>query len=374
MDKEPTFKVFISNSVLEDVIFQAEDDYNPSYVALYKILKCHNTGIYVSEEFPKDNTSVINLFCSSYGNIPKVDRCRYVSEISSSPSTVLKEPSSVFLLDIEPSVAKDIQNHYGVICLSKEDAYKAGLMLMDDNKEYSPDSKKKFYEGWDTVLYDISQLPSNSLIINDRYLFSNKEKWKGDGFKNLNQILQLLLPTSFAEKKTKLSYHVMIVFDPTELCEGHTFRSVALELVRMIENMREYTIKLEVLGITKEMKKDGIHFRMHNRRIISNYYIVKTEHQIAAFNDIVGTCSQTITPQRFFTEDSLIKETSSTSPQRSIRQLIEVLEDFDPNDLYDKDGFKAYFYLTSSNGDTKEGCQSLANRLIKKKKTKKQNF
>ena len=35
MDKEPTFKVFISNSVLEDVIFQAEDDYNPSYVALY---------------------------------------------------------------------------------------------------------------------------------------------------------------------------------------------------------------------------------------------------------------------------------------------------------------------------------------------------
>ncbi len=364
-------KVFISNSILSDIIFQAEDNSKTTHDAVYRLLKSHQTEIYVSDKYSDTFPLEVELFCQNYGNIPKESRCDYVSGIQSNPSTVLKEPSSIFLLDIEPKTAKNIQDNYGVICLSKTEAYKAGAMLIDDNKEYSPDSKVDFYEGWATVLSGIKHLPSNSLIINDRYLFSNKEHWKGDGLNNVCQILQLLLPATFAGRETGLSYNVLIIFDPGELCEGHTFRSIALELISRITCMRKYTIKLEILGIAKGMKTDSIYFRLHNRRIVSNYYIIKAEQQIAAFHGVKGTCNQTITPQRFFTADSLVKDTNSSSPQRSIQQLVEVLEDFDPNNVIGSDGFKAYFYFSATSKDNvKEECRNLANRLIRKKKTK----
>ena len=363
-------KIFISNSVLSDVIYQAEDDSKTSHDLLYKILKSRTTVIYVSEKYPEELPLEVALFCSSYGNFPKEDRCDFLSDILSNPSAVLKEPTSVFLLDVEPCVANDIQEKYGVICLAKEDAYKAGAMLMDDNKEYSTDNNKVFHDGWATVLSGIRQLPSNSLIINDRYLFSNRENSKGEGFKNLRQILQLLLPMKFAERKTGIQYHVLIVFDPEEIYGSQTFQSVVERLFNMITCMRKYTIKLEVLGIAKGMKTDNIHFRLHNRRIVSNYYIVKAEQQLAAFNDTKGTCCQTITPQRFFTEDSLVKETSSSSPQRSIRQLIEVFEDFDPNIHIGSDGYKAYYYAVATNKDDVKGIgKNLMNRLLRKKKS-----
>ena len=69
--------------------------------------------------------------------------------------------------------------------------------------------------------------------------------------------------------------------------------------------------------------------------------------------------------------DSLVKDTNSSSPQRSIQQLVEVLEDFDPNNVIGSDGYKAYFYFSATNKeDVKEECRNLANRLIRKKKTK----
>ena len=363
-------KVFISNSVLSDIIFQAEDDSKTSHDLLYKILKCRTTTIYVSEKYQGEFPVEVGLFCLNYGNIPKEDRCGYISDILSNPSAVLKEPTSVFLLDVEPCVANDIQEKYGVICLAKEDAYKAGAMLMDDNKEYSTDNNKEFHNGWATVLAGIKQLPSNSLIINDRYLFSNLENSKGDGFKNLRQILQFLLPMKFAERETGIQYHVLIVFDPEEIYDSQLFQSVTEKLIKMITCMRKYTIKLEVLGITKWMKTDNIHFRLHNRRIVSNYYIIKAEQQLAAFNDTKGTCCQTITPQRFFTEDSLLKETSSSSPQRSIQQLVEVFEDFDPNIHIGSKGYKAYYYAVATNKDDAKGMgKNLINRLLRKKKS-----
>lgn len=363
-------KIFISNSILSDIIFQAEDDSKKTHDAVYQLLKSHQTVIYVSDQYSTLPIEV-ELFCQSYGKIPQENRCDFFTKIISNPSTVLEEPTSVFLLDIESERAKEIQEKYGVICLSKENAHNAGAMLIDDNKEYSPDAKQVFYEGWTTVLSGIKYLPSNSLIINDRYLFSNKESWKGNGISNVCQILQLLLPTKFAKRETGLSYNVLIVFDPGELCEGHTFRSIALELISRITSMRKYTIKLEILGISKGMRMDSIYFRLHNRRIISNYYIIKAEQQISAFHGVKGTCAQTITPQRFFTVDSLVKDTNSSSPQRSIQQLVEVLEDFDPNNVIDSDGFKAYYYLSATGKDNvKEECRNLANRLVRKKKTK----
>ena len=276
----------------------------------------------------------------------------------------------MFLLDIDTDTAKDIREKYGVICFAKEDAYKAGPMLMDDNKEYSTEIGKDFLLGWDTVLAGIKDLPSNSLIISDRYLFSNNKTIKGEGMKNLRQILQLLLPMKWSERDSGFHYHIMIIFDPEKIYGDEKFQDIATKIISFVTSIRKYTITVEILGVTGWMKDNDIYNRLHNRRIVSNYYIVKAEQQIAAFDGTKGTCCQTITPQRFFTEDSLIKKINSSSPKQSIHQLIEVLEEFDPNKRIGEKGYTAYYYRVATNKDNvKSMCKNLINRLLTKKKS-----
>lgn len=362
-------KVFISTDILEDIIFEGEVDAQSSYDSIYKILKCHDTDIYVSEKIPDEMSDALAMFCQSYENIPKDNRCSYISNIQKNPSTVLKEPTSVFLLDIPKEDAERIQQSYGVICLSREDAYKAGEMLMDDNKEYSPDEKEDFEEGWKTILNDVSKLPSNALIINDRYLFSQKRDEYGNGFKNLKWILDMLLPKKFGGTEQTTSYNVLIIYDPIQVYdENMTFPILARKLCKDVSELRKnYCIKVEVLGINKVRMKNSLHNKFHNRRIVSNYYIVKAEQQLAAFNGKIATCSQTITPQRLFTEDSLVRNTNSSSPQRSMRQIIEALESFDPNVVIGEDGYLAYQYIMYNGYQVSEQCSSIANRLVRKK-------
>ena len=162
----------------------------------------------------------------------------------------------------------------------------------------------------------------------------------------------------------------MIIFDPEKIYGDEKFQDIATKIISFVTSIRKYTITVEVLGITEWMKDKDIYNRLHNRRIVSNYYIIKAEQQIAAFDGTKGTCCQTITPQRFFTEDSLVKTTQSSSPQHSIRQLIGTFEDFDPNFRIGEKGYAAYYYCVATNkNDIQSTCKNLKNRLLRKKKS-----
>ena len=68
---------------------------------------------------------------------------------------------------------------------------------------------KKKFKGWDRILDSIEQLPSNGLVLIDRYLFSSRNKEKGDGLMNVHHILSELLPQAFEGG----DYHITIVFN-----------------------------------------------------------------------------------------------------------------------------------------------------------------
>ena len=83
------------------------------------------------------------------------------------------------------------------------------------------------------------------------------------------------------------NYHVTIIFDNMAKDDNYTFDEIAklLEEVKQQVN-RDYPITMEVIGITPDC---SIYNKLHNRMIISNYYLVEASHKLAAFNKDKGT-------------------------------------------------------------------------------------
>ena len=187
----------------------------------------------------------------------------------------------------------------------------------------------------------------------DRYLFADASPKKGDGFSNIRDILNELLP-----KKLLSEYHITIVFDNESKHSSYTFNGIATQLNKLKQQLnRDYPIMMEVLGIKPSC---AIYNSLHNRRIVSNYYTIKVDHKLAAFNLNGGTALQTITPQVLFTEDSINHH--SSPPLKSIEQVTTVLREFSRN-LHNLLDHTVYCYAV--NGQRMDECKGIRNRLIK---------
>ena len=274
--------------------------------------------------------------------------------LKNQPENVLKNPSSLFILDIPEEKAKNIQKDYGVICLSGENPDIS--LLIDINDEHTTEELEPLEKGWDSVLDSVEHLPSNGLILTDRYLFNNDNPNYGNGFDNVHSILTELLPDEL-----KTTYYITIIFDKDKLDSNYDFNYIAKELNSVVDSFRQkynYPIILEVLGITK---KNRMYHHLHNRRIVSNYFVVKMDYSLAAFNKTKGTAEQTIIPQVLFTEDSLTGV--SSPPLKSLQQITKNLKKFSQALLWSSTIHSTYKYAV--NGERKEKCYAIRNRVIK---------
>jgi hypothetical protein len=200
----------------------------------------------------------------------------------------------------------------------------------------------------------VEPLPSNALILTDRYLFKNTNARYGNGFANVRSILTELLP-----RELNTTYHITVIFDKDSIDALYDFQTIAKRLNDIKEEFkRPYPITMEVLGITG---KNEAYHNLHNRRIVSNYFVVKMDYSLAAFNKTVGTADQTITPQVLFTEDSLDRH--STAPLKSMEQITSTLREFSNSLSSPYTKHSSYYYAV--NGEWMEKCISIRNRLIK---------
>ncbi len=273
--------------------------------------------------------------------------------LKSHPEEVLKNPSSLYVLDVTHSEALRIQNAYGVLCLSSDSLQISPLI--DINDIHVPEPKKKKGRGWDSVLDSVENLPSNALLISDRYLFSFRSSDAGDGLINIRNILNELLPHQFEGN----DYHVTVIFDKDKIHDSYSFDEIVIKLYNITQQLgRTYPIMLEVLGITEEC---SIYLNLHSRRIISNYYFVEASHKLAAFNkENEGTVQQTLIPFALFTEGSL--NGISASPLESINQTLTAIKEFHKTISSNK-SHNDYVYAV--NGKRMEKCMGIRNRLIK---------
>ena len=276
------------------------------------------------------------------------DTKRYIAH----PENVLKNPSALYILDIPSADALAIQRMYGVMCLSS--GAPDITPLIDINDEHTTEKKVSLGRGWDSVLDSVEHLPSNALILNDRYLFKTTNAVYGNGFDNIRSILTELLPR---ELNTK--YHIAVIFDRDEIDPLYNFNSIAKRLNDLVlEFKKPYEIVTEVLGLSEGKE---IYYKFHNRRIVSNYFVVKMDYTLAAFNKTEGTSEQTIIPQVLFTEDSLNK--NSSAPLKSMQQITKALQSF--SDSLKSSSMDHNSYSYAINGQQKSQCLTITNRLIK---------
>lgn len=268
------------------------------------------------------------------------------------PENVLKNPSALYILDIPAANALAIQRMYGVMCLSSSAPDISPLI--DVNDEHTTEKKVALERGWDSVLDSVEHLPSNALILNDRYLFKTTNPVFGNGFDNIRSILTELLPRELSTK-----YHIIVIFDRDEIDPLYNFKSISKRINDIaLEFKMPYEIVTEVLGLSEG--KD-IYYKFHNRRIVSNYFVVKMDYTLAAFNKTEGTSEQTIIPQVLFTEDSLNK--SSSAPLKSMQQITKALKSF--SDSLKSPSMDHNSYSYAINGQQKNLCLTITNRLIK---------
>ena len=343
------FKVFIAERILRNIIHAESQRPNNSRSNLFKILRFAET-LYVAMDTP--DIAWIKQLKDNYGLVADTTRTEYIKSIPAKPESVLKNPSSLFLLDISFAEAKKIQVEYGVTCLSGTDPNITPLIDIYD--EHTTDKGKPLGKGWDAVLDSVEKTPSNALILTDRYLFKTTNPNYGNGFDNIRSILNELLPCEL-----NTTYHVTVIFDKGNIDALYDFQTIAKRLNDIKDALkRPYPITMEVLGISG--KNDTYH-DLHNRRIVSNYFVVKMDYRLAAFNKNVGTVDQTIIPQVLFTQESL--NGRSSAPLKSMRQIISALRDFSNTLSSPYTNHNSYYYAV--NGQWKEKCIAIRNRLIK---------
>ncbi|MBR1682015.1 MAG: hypothetical protein IJ767_05705 [Bacteroidaceae bacterium] len=295
---------------------------------------------------PKDKRSFLYKLVCAYPNDLVVLKGNQVQP----EEQLLQHPSSLYVLDVPILEAERLQKSYGVCCVGGE--HPSIATLIDTNDEHTTNDGEPLGQGWATALQSLRGVPSNALLLSDRYLFTNVSAGKGNGIANVHAILDVLLPQRFLGE-----YHVTIVFDVEKIHTTYTFNDIVARLERVKQSLhRDYPIMMEVLGISEDCP---VYTKLHNRRIVSNYYIVKAEHRLAAFNGNIATSQQTITPQVLFTVDSL--NGHSTPPLKSIEQMTAALRSFShwTRNLMDH---SAYCYAV--NGERMERCRGVRNRMV----------
>lgn len=313
--------------------------------------------VYISESSYKDITGSTTTGQSYLGKLLNKQPLQLLKEADTErykahPEKVLNNPSALYILDISPADALAIQRMYGVMCLSS--SAPDITPLIDVNDEHTTEKKVSLGRGWDSVLDSVEHLPSNALILNDRYLFKTTNAVYGNGFDNIRSILTELLPR---ELNTK--YHIAVIFDRDEIDPLYNFNSIAKRLNDLVlEFKKPYEIVTEVLGLSEGKE---IYYKFHNRRIVSNYFVVKMDYTLAAFNKTEGTSEQTIIPQVLFTEDSLNK--NSSAPLKSMQQITKALQSF--SDSLKSSSMDHNSYSYAINGQQKSQCLTITNRLIK---------
>ena len=252
------FKVFIAEEILRNIIQAESQRPNNARSNLFKILKMAK-NLYVAMDTP--DLAWIKQLKDGYGLLADTTRTDYIKKIPTKPESVLKNPSSLFILDVPLAEAKKIEVEYGVMCRSGVDTNISTLIDIYD--EHTTDRNEPLGRGWDTVLDSVESLPSNALILTDRYLFKTTNANYGNGFDNVRSILTELLP-----RELNTTYQITVVFDKDSIDPLYNFQTIAKRLNDIKDEFkRPYPITMEVLGITG---KNESYFNLHNRRMTLN--------------------------------------------------------------------------------------------------------
>lgn len=309
----------------EDIINTIVQDDSDKYLAWFDFISKTKPTMIVSLNVESDYevNDAHPLFCLEQNYDIEVvldnEEDDVISKILSSENFELTNGNSIFILDVDEGTAQNISNKYGVICHSfcipakENQLFQEGIEKNVDKNEYNL--------GWQNVICSTPVTPTNALIFVDRYLFSSDSKGQitaEDGINNVYEILDQTLP-----KKLCMDFHVLLVFDATKSESQIQFDKICTRINKLKTKLkRPYNILIELLSINSS---NFNYSETHNRRILSNYYLIKVDHSLKAFRN--GNClySQSISLD-YAASKGIVRQKASDVPIKSINKYIRELK------------------------------------------------
>lgn len=352
-------KVFISASSLERLCLDEMSLPLENQSNWFVLLTKQNT-IYLDKDICQSWTcdDPLFMFSQSYQITLKEATSDYNSEAVDNPASLLNHPQDVFILDIGSAETEAIKDRYGVMCQSTRDLSDCAISESGCHFDLV---KNEHVHNWSELFAENRKVPANSLIIVDRYIFGYEGRLRSgyaDGVNNIKQILHSALPDNL-----DCTFDVLIIFDATSSPDRNfNIVQVAIDLEDFKNNVlqKPYNIDIELLSLTSRCARyEGT----HNRRILSNYCIVKAEHLLKAFN----RKGESITSQSLDLDYSYSKGLRSRDdvPQKSINDLVTKLQDMYRSARYEVQNNTSlsseYIYYINGQLDT---VDHLKNRLI----------
>ncbi len=272
-----------------------------------------------------------------------------VEEIKANHSKVHKLPNPYYVINIDKATAVQIEKEYGVICRPLDEYNRNPLIQKGWNLD-TTDTRKK--QGW-SAFFEGIDVPVNTMVIIDRYLFSSEGRETiDDSINNVRSILDAVLP----KKSKDNTIHVAIVFDSTSINqrEDIDFPKIVSKINRLKRSLREYAFTIELFSINSDCYnyKDT-----HDRYILSNYFTVDAGHKIKAyFSDNSHTCGQRLTFNYLYSAGVGIDKKSST-PEYTLHRILKAIKESISTSRNE--------ILHGSNGQTsKKGEFTVSNRFF----------
>lgn len=350
-------RVFISASSLKRLCLN-EMSLPPKEQSNWFILLTKQNVIYLDKDICKDWSydDPLFMFSKDYEIVLKEAPVDFNADFGTNPQDILNHPHDAFLLDIDQTKAEAIQGQYGVVCQSTNDLSKCAVSEKGCHFNLN---KGENIHTWSELFADKERIPANSLIIVDRYIFGYDSKCKSgylDGVNNIKQILSSALPNNVS-----CDFHVLIIFSGSNDW-AFNLDDVAkdLEAFKVNDLNRPYTIDIELFSVSP---RNQYYDETHNRRILSNYYIVTADHLLKAF----GVDGSAITTQKIELDYSFSEGLRDRSdlPQKGIDHLVfklKMLFSSACDDiLNDEEHSTEYKYYINGQLDT---LGHLKNRLI----------
>ena len=352
-------KVFISASSLKRLCLN-EMSLPTKEQSSWFVLLTKQDVIYIDKDICQEWNcdDPLFMFSQSYQITLKEAPLDYNADLEKNPQDILKHPHDAFLLDIDKTKADAIQSQYGVVCQSTKDL---SCCVVSEKGCHFDLNKGEIIHTWSELFADIERVPANSIIIIDRYIFGYERKYKSgywDGVSNIKQILSSALPNN-----VNCDFHVLVIFDARSSTDRYfDLDAVAKELEDYKINVlkRPYPIDIELFSVSsKNLQYD----ETHNRRILSNYYIVKADHLLKAFRKD-GSAITTQTLNLDYSFSAGLRDRSDL-PQKGINYLVSKLKELFSSacdDILNGEEHSAeYIYYINGQRDT---LGHLKNRLI----------
>ena len=353
------FKIFISASSLEQLCINEMSLPLKERSSWFVLLSKQNV-IYLDKDICKDWScdDALFTFSQSYQIKLKEASVDFNEALATNPEIILDHPQNAFLLDLDKATAEAIRDQYGILCQSTSDLSHCSVSEMGCHFSLNKGERS---HSWAELFADKDSIPANSLIVIDRYIFGYEGRLRSgylDGLNNIKQILSSALPN-----RISCDFNVLIIFDANSSNDNNfDLEAVAKDLEDFKTNVlkKPYSIEIELLSVSPLCP----HYdETHNRRILSNYYIVTADHLLKVFRrNGEAITSQNLNLDYSFSEG--LRDRSDV-PQKRINNLVTKLQDLFYSARYavqnGTDISSEYIYYINGQLDS---VDHLKNRLI----------